>query len=54
MVVLVVSYLPRAETMVAAAQWFETLKKWTKISLHAENDYYGSCIVRIGSLYPKV
>ena len=32
----------------------ETLKKWTKICLDAENDYYGNCIVRIGSSYPKV
>ena len=37
-----------------ATQWSETLKKWTKISLHAENDYYGNCIARIGSSYPKV
>ena len=36
------------------AQWSEMVKKWTKISLHAENDYYGNCIVRIGSSYPKV
>ena len=36
------------------AQWSETLKKWTKISFDAENDYYENCIVRIGSSYPKV